>query len=278
MTTRPTADRLPRFGTCGNGMEYAAWGTGAKALLFIPGGPGSSLPSGLWLRMSRRLFAPYVEAGYTVWHVTRCRGMPPGHTVADMADDCARTVAEELGGRADLVVGESFGGMIAQHLAADHPETVARLALVVTAVELSPWCKDVDTRLLTALQRGDLTAAGATFGEYALPGPRLRPVRRLLAPLFVRTLLPKHASAVGDAVVELHSELGFDGRPALPRIQAPVLMICGDRDRIFPAALATETAGLIPDCDLLWYRGKGHVGAASSGRVPRDVLAWADRR
>ena len=43
--------------------------------------------------------------------------MPPGHTAADIADDFAGYVDERMGGRADLVVGVSFGGMVALLLA-----------------------------------------------------------------------------------------------------------------------------------------------------------------
>ena len=38
-----------------------------------------------------------------------------------------------------------------------------------------------------------------------------------------------------------------------------------------------ETAGLIPNCTLIWYEGMGHMRAASSGRIPRDVLAWTEQ-
>jgi hypothetical protein len=99
-----------RRGTFQNGIEYLTFGTGPRTMLFLSGGPGRALPEGLMLRLSRRQFQPYVEAGYTVWSVTRRRHMPAGHTVADMAADCAEAIAEELGGRVDLVVGESYGG------------------------------------------------------------------------------------------------------------------------------------------------------------------------
>ena len=108
-----TADREPRNGTFPNGMEYLSWGFGPKTLLFIQGGPGSTVPKGMLRGMFRRQFDPFLHAGYAVWVVTRRRGMPPEHTIADMADDYARLIAEEFGGRVDLVVAESFGGMVA---------------------------------------------------------------------------------------------------------------------------------------------------------------------
>jgi len=263
----------PRTGTFPNGMEYLTWGDGPRALLVLPGGPGSSVPSGLTRRASMRWFAPFLPAGYTIWLVTRRRHMPAGHSVADVADDYARLIAEEFGGSVHLVVGESYGGMVAQHLAAAHPSSANRVALVVTGCEVNAWGKAVDRRLADALRRGDRTAAGAAFAEYALPGDRWRAVRRLLGPLVARSALS--VTPTEDLLVELESELAFDSRSVLPRITAPVLLICGDRDQFFPPEVVRETAELIPDCRLTWYPGAGHVRAASSRQVPRDVLAFA---
>ncbi len=94
------------------------------------------VPKGMWLRMSRRRPDPYAKAGYAVWGVTRSRHMPAGHTIADMVDDYAQVINQAFGGRADLLVGESYGGLIAQYLAAFHPGSLGHMALVVTGAEL----------------------------------------------------------------------------------------------------------------------------------------------
>jgi pimeloyl-ACP methyl ester carboxylesterase len=258
-------------------MDYLSWGSGPKSLLFIQGGPGSTVPRGVLRRMLRRQFDPFLEAGYTVWIVTRRRGMPPEHKVADMADDYARLIAEELGGRVDVVVAESFGGMIAQYLAARHPDSFDHIAMVVTAAELSDWCKDVDSRMAQALEGGDTDGAGTVFAEYLLPGRRLKWLRQLIGPVISRRLLSGTDFPSQDVLTEVQVEVDFNSRGVLPLIRRPVLLICGGSDQFFPRDVAQETAGLIPDCTLIWYEGKGHVRAASSGRIARDVLAFAGR-
>lgn len=273
MAGRTTTRTAPRAGVFPGPMEYLTWGDGPRSLLFIQGGPGSTAPSGLLRRTTGRVFAPYVAAGYTVWLVTRRRHMPRGHSVADMADDYARVVAEQFGGSVDLVVGESYGGMIAQQLAARHPSCVGRVALVVTGCEVSTWGKEVDIRLAEALRRGDRNAVGGAFAEYLLPGPALRPVRRLLAPLTARAVLARGPTE--DILIEIDAELDYDSRGVLDRVRAPVLLICGDRDRFFPPEVVRETARRIPDCQLVWYSRAGHVRAASSSRIAQDVLAFA---
>ena len=266
-----------RAGTFANGMDHVSWGAGPRTLLFLAGGPGSTVPTGLALRWSRRWFRPFTDAGYTVWHVTRRRHMPRGHSVADIADDYGQVIADELGGRADLVVGVSFGGMVAQYLAARHGERIGHVALVAAAAEVSAWGKEVDVRLADALARRDTARTGATFSEYLLPGERTRWVRRLMGPLVGRSLLSGHAYPPSDLVVEVEAELGFDARPALPGIRVPVVLLCGDRDRFFPPPLVDETVGLIPGCALVRYEGRGHGWVASTGRVPPAVLAFVHR-
>ncbi|HEX6151735.1 alpha/beta hydrolase [Nocardioides sp.] len=264
-------------GMFGNGMEYLSWGAGPRTLLFLPGGPGSGVPQGVTGRMARRWFDPFVEAGYTVWYVTRRRNMPSGHTVADMADDYARALAGELGGRVDLVVGESYGGMIALYLAARHGDACGRVAVVVAAVEVSDWGKEVDTRLATALAASDRTGVGTAFAEYALPGARSRWIRRVVAPWIARSLLSGKSYPPSDLLVETEAELAFDARPVLPEIGVPVVLLCGDSDRFFPQELVEETARMIPECTLVSYEGLGHMKAATSRQVPHDVLTFVDR-
>lgn len=272
-----TADRQPRSGTFTNGMEYLSWGNGSKTLLFIQGGPGSAVPKGMLRRMFRRQFDRLLDAGYAVWIVTRRRGMPPGHSIADMADDYARLIADEFGGRVDVVVAESFGGMVAQYLAARHPESFGHIAMVVTAAELSEWGKDVDARMAKALAAGDRNGAGTVFAEYLLPGRRLIWLRRLIGPVISRRLMSGSDFPAQDVLTEVEGEMTFDSRAVLPQIRRPVLLICGGSDHFFPRDVAQETAALIPDCTLVWYEGKGHVRAASSGRIAEDVLAFAGR-
>ena len=268
--------RTASSGTFGNGMEYLRFGSGPKTLLFIQGGPGSTVPKGIRRRVFRRQFEPYLDAGFSVWIVTRRRKMPPGHTITEMAGDYAHVISEEFGGHVDVVVAESFGGMIAQYLAALHPDAFGRIVVVIAAAELSDWGKDIDARMAGAIASGDAGRAGTVFAEYLFPETRLGWLRRLLGPLIGSRLLAASDYPPEDVQTEARAELSFNSRDVLPRIQPPVLLICGDSDRFFPKDVAAETAGLIPDCTLVWYEGLGHLRVAASSRVARDVLAWVN--
>lgn len=277
MATVNATGRKPQGGAFANGMQYVTWGSGPKTLLVLPGGPGSALQKGIWLLNARRLMAPYVKAGFTPWIVGRRRHMPPGHTIADMADDYAQMINQEFGGRVDLVVGESYGGMIGQYLAAFHPGSFGHVALVVTAAEASDWCKDTTSRMAAGFAAGGRSGAGAAVAGALLAGKGMRWVCRLIGPLLGWLLLARD-DPPEDVLTEAQAQEAFDSRAVLPRIRVPVLLLCSDRDVFFLKDVAEETAELIPDCTLIWYRGQSHPKVAfANRRVPHDVLTFVDR-
>jgi pimeloyl-ACP methyl ester carboxylesterase len=193
-----------------------------------------------------------------------------------MAGDYAQVIAAEFGGRVDLVVGLSYGGIIAQYLAANHPQCFDHVALVLAACEVSEWGKDVDLRMALALGAGDRSTAGEVLAESVLPAERARPVRRLLGPVLGRIaagLLPIGS----DVLVEGRAEVAFDSRAVLPQVSVPVLLIAAEKDAFFPRDLVEETAELIADCTLVWLAGVGHVQAATGRRIAGHLLAFVNR-
>ncbi|MCV2393120.1 alpha/beta hydrolase [Actinotalea sp. M2MS4P-6] len=270
-TRRPVP--AAQTGTFANGMRYAVWDGGDKTLLAIMGGPGSALPSPRELAMMAGSLRPYLDDGFTVWTATRRRGMPTGYSVADMAADYAEVIETELGGKVDVVVGEELGGLIALQLAADRPELLDRLAVVRTAWQITEWGKDADGRFGEALSAGRFSDAGAAVLEEIVPGPSWATLRRSLGPLIGRWLATRDYD-LADVLVETRAEQAYDGRAALPRIDVPVLIVVGGKDRVFAPALAAETAELIPRSRLVEYPTANGLRTASSPQVPRDVLAF----
>lgn len=277
--TRGRAGPRPITGSFANGMAYARLGRGPRSLVVIPGGPGNEAPRGLSMRMLSRQYRPFVESGYSVWHVVRKRGMPRGYTMADIAADYAALIADEFGGRADLVVGISFGGMVGLHLAADHPGRFGHIAIVVAGYAVGERGKALDleyARHVSEGRTGDaMTAMIRGLGPRWLGSTLARPLGALIGRLAFRDPHPEFAN---DVLVEAEAEVACDARDVLPRIPVPVLLVCGDRDVYFPWAIYEETARLIPDCTLRMYPGEGHMRVVSDGRVVRDVLDFVRRQ
>ena len=268
----------PVTGVFPNGMAYVRWGTGPKTLLFIPGGPGNAAPGGMSMRMLP-LFRNLVEDGYTAWYVARKRDMPKGHTIADMADDYAGLVADEFGGKVDLVVGVSNGGMIGLFLAARHPERFGHVAIAVAGYEMSEEGKTLDHDFARLLSEGRSGEAGALMVRSMAPGLRVPGAARVMGAVMGRIMAgDAHPSFASDVMVEAEAEVACDARDVLPAIPVPVLLVCGDGDLYFPKEVYEETARLIPDCALRMYEGAGHVGATRDRRFPQDVLEFVRQR
>ena len=277
---REPAIPAPVTGIFPNGMAYVRWGSGPKTLLWIPGGPGNTLPSGMRLSMLRGATRPLVDDGYTTWAVARKQNMPKGHAMADMAEDYAGLIADDFGGKVDLVVGVSYGGVIGFHLAARHPDRFGHIAIVGAAYDANQEGKALDYDFAKLLSAGRKNDAGALmFREYMAPGLRMPGVARVIGALMVRQMYGEtHPYFASDMMVEAEAEMAFNARDVLPGIAVPVLLVCGDEDRYIAKELYEETARLIPDCTLRMYRGVGHVGAVRDPRFPRDVLEFVRQR
>lgn len=263
-------------GAFANGMQWARYGDGSGTVVWVPAGPGAQLPTGLLDVLQARQVAPLVAAGFSVWIVTRIRNMPRGHTVSDMADDYASLIGTEFGGRVDAVVGLSYGGMIVQYLAADHPGCARDFVIALSAASITAWGRDVDFRLARAMVDGDERQSAQIMAEYVFPEVTDRWQRRLtgrvIAPLAGSSEVPD-----GDLIVEAEAEMAFDARDILARIDVPVLLITAEEDLFFTPEIVEDTAARIKNCTVVRYPGTGHLRAATSSRIGADVLAFLRR-
>lgn len=259
-----------RTGTFSNGIEFEAVGSGSRTMLLLPGGPGVNRV--IWARAGARLVRPLAEAGFTVWRLRRRRGMPPGHTIADMADDVAHVIEEEFHGHVEAVVGVSYGGLVAQHLAARHPASVGHVVLDASAATITDEGREADRRFGEALGHGRFGEAGQALLGIS-PGDSPWSTRHLLGLLLGR-VAASSGNNLPDVLIETQAEMDFDARPVLHQITSPVLLIAGDKDTYFSQDAVEETARLIPDCTVVWYRGADHGKTAMNRRVPRDVIAF----
>lgn len=264
-----------------NGMAYVRLGTGPKALLFIRGGPGNVVPAGrLFVALSAFWLGPFLENGYTIWNVTRKQNMPKGYTVADMAEDYAGMIADELDGKVDLVIGEeAYGGMIGFCLAARHPERFGHLAIMLAGYQVSDKGKALELDFARLMSEGRTREAGALLVGLMAPDLQMPGLARVLGALLVRVMFGRpHRYFASDVMVEAEAVASFDAREVLPEIRVPVLLIGCDRDFEFPKEVYEETARLIPDCTIRIYEGKTGIQAGTDKRLPKDVLEFVRGR
>ncbi len=260
-----------------NSMVYARWGDGPRSVLVIPGGPGNELPDGLGLRMMLYQYRPLLDAGYTVWIVTRKQNMPTSHTIEDMAVDYAGIMRTELDGVVDVVLGISYGGLIAQYLAANHSDCFLRLVVAAAGSTVSEEGKSLEYSYARNLSEGKWRQAATNLINGMFPNLPFRWMVGLGGALLAPTFSEGHEHFAHDVLVEAEAEIAFDSRRILPTIVVPVLLIAGDKDFYFPRQIVEDTARLIPNHTLRVNQGKGHFGAIADRRLIHDVLAFAGR-
>ncbi|HBU04370.1 MAG TPA: alpha/beta hydrolase, partial [Acidimicrobiaceae bacterium] len=153
---------------------------------------------------------------------------PP--TMADFADDAA-ALCNELGWQRFNVVGTSFGGMVAQHLAIRHPELVGRLVLNCT----SPG-GDTPSYPLHELQSLEPEARAEAWMR--LMDTRYEETGEIpglegLTSLFRKTQnAPLSEKAAAGLAAQLEARRHHDAVQGLKTIVAPTLVCAGRYDAI----------------------------------------------
>jgi 3-oxoadipate enol-lactonase len=180
--------------------------------------------------------------------------IPPGpYTVADLAGD-ALQVLDETGVERAHVVGTSLGGMVAQLLAAEHPERVDRLVLAAT----------------TPGGAGAFPLPQRTLALMAEP-PTLPPevalrrfVENALAPgsPFVDEVLAyrrQHPPDPAGWAAQAAAGAAWDADGRLQRITAPTLVVTGTADAVVDPRNAQLLADAIPDARIELIDDAAHL-------------------
>lgn len=259
-------------GTFASSIPFVRFGNGPKTMLFFAGGPGNTVPTGLGASGFVRGMRPFTDE-YTIVLVTRKSGLPAGYTTKDMAEDYAEIVGAEFGGHVDLVMGTSYGGMIAQYFAAKHPELFARLVIVMSGPIVSDKAKEIDLRYAELISQHRDREAMVVRGQAVFTGIA-RIAMSVILWLFGKSLLGKADETFRrDVVIEARAEANHDSRDILERITSPTLVVGSTDDFAFPVSTVEAMASRIPGAQLKLYPG-GHTAAFLDKRFHPDVLEF----
>lgn len=195
-------------------------------------------------QLARRMVGLPVEAPYTL---------------SDMAGDLAGLL-DALGWADAHVVGASLGGMVAQHLAIEHPSRVRSLVSIMSspgARRYLPEPRALRALFLPAPKTAEeaghhAVAVFTTIGSVAWP-PDPDRLRRLGAEAFARGTNPRGFLRQFAAVLA-----SGDRSAGLRRLAAPVLSIHGTADPMFPLSAGRAVARLAPEGAFLPVAGMGH--------------------
>lgn len=184
------------------------------------------------------------------------------YRLADMAGDAAGLL-DALGISRAHVVGASMGGMIAQLMAANHPERVASLTSVMSTTGNRRLPPPRPQAMAALLDRPPAKATvedvipigirvARAIGSPAWPAPEQR-LRERIARDYHRSFYPQGVARQMAAIVD-----DGDRRARLKRIKAPTLVIHGTDDPLIPVEGGRDTAAHIAGAKLHEIPGMGH--------------------
>ncbi len=234
-------------------MNYAVFGNGEKNLIMIPG-LGDGLRTDQKLADFYALLYGKFAKDYTVYVFSQKTVMPERYSTRKMAKDMKEAM-DALGIQKADVIGVSLGGMIAQHLAADYPNVVEKLVLVVTASRKNQYTQSCISGWIEMAKRGD-------YRKLMLDN---------LKKMYTREYLEKNKLVIGlvgkvgkpksyERFINMaYACLCHDAYDKLEKIQAETFVIGGALDRTLGGKASVEIAEKIPNAELKMYDQYGHA-------------------
>ncbi|KZE88713.1 alpha/beta fold hydrolase [Microbacterium sp. TNHR37B] len=177
---------------------------------------------------------------------------PPRTPTIERTADLVAAYLRKVSRGPVVLIGHSMGTQVATEVAVRHPQTVKRLVLVAPTVDRH------HRHALSQLARLGIDLLGESpkvlllgAREYLRAGPHLR--RKMTAMLTHRP------------------------EEAYPRVEAPTLVIRGERDRVSTVRWCAEVAAALPDSRHFTVLGHGHETLIRDARpAAQRILRFCD--
>jgi proline iminopeptidase len=243
-------------------------------VILLHGGPGYD-HSGFKPR-----FSGLADVAQLVYYDHRGHGRSDRRPAAEwtldtFADDIVR-LCDELGIDKPIVLGQSFGGFVAQRYIARHPAHPAKVILSST----SPHMK-LERKLAMFARLGGAEARESAESFWSRPGPdtwsdyllkcrqhyNTTPQDEIAGQRTLYNLDILFASAGGE-------QQTMDLLPGLARAQCPVLVIAGEQDPVCTLEDAKDIAAALPPQWMQFrsFAGAGHGAYRDDPAAVFDVL------
>lgn len=157
-----------------------------------------------------------------------------------------------------IVIGISYGSLVAQHLAVNHPEYVSKLVLMSTFAHKTPYFEVIEHSWWQALELGgyplmfDIMLPNVLSEEY-FKNPQI--------PVDTLRKLRQESNQSKEALFKLMTATKNrkDYREELKKIKVPTLVIHGEKDTLITLSMGIEVANHIPNAVMKVIPNAGHT-------------------
>lgn len=243
---------MPRVSVDGLTLHYDQRGVGSH-LVLLHGIGGNTI---LWRAQLEDLSDDFTV---TAWDAPGYGGSDdPADTNWEMGDYARRLAGflNQLGIERAHVMGQSWGGVLAQEFYRQYPERVRSLILSDTSAGGGAQ---------PAAERGAALQARLTALATLTPAE----MARQRAPVLLTADAPASLVAEVEAVLASIHPVGYrmaaialantDTRAVLPTVSIPTLVIAAEHDRVVPPERARELHAAIPGSQLIVIEQAGHL-------------------
>ena len=245
----------------------------------IHGGPGADHTS------FKPTFSPLSKKMQLVYFDHRgqgrsARGDRSTYTLDNNVEDM-EALRQYLGLEKIVVIGASYGGMVALTYASRYPENVSHLIAIVTVAD-SRFLERAKQILADRGTEEQKAIAQHLWNGTFRDEDHLREYFQVMGSMYSLTFDPdapknswKRAILSADAINEAFGGFlrTYDIRDQLPKIKAPTLVIGARHDWICAPEFSEEIAALIPNSDLRIFENSGHGVRADEPEALLDAIA-----
>ena len=230
-------------------------------------------------------------------HGRSSRGPNPHPTIGTLAQDLAAVIATAVPSGPVVLIGHSMGGMAVLGLAGADPgffaQRVAGVGLLSTSASQVPTAEigkiflrgsnpvvkavsTVATRYSKVIERSRPAAKDAVWLATRVLGFARRDIPASLVDYLDQMLSDTPIEVIADFVPGV---LAHDQTAALPALAGiPVLILCGDTDRMTPASQSRFIAAALPEAEFVLVERAGHLPMMEAPEETNDALRRLLRR
>lgn len=249
------------------------------AAFLVHGGPGADHTS------YKAAFSPLSDQMQLIYFDHRgqgrsARGPKETYTLDNNVEDM-EALRQHLGLDKIIVLGTSYGGMVALSYAVRYPQQVSHLIVVATVASsrFLSRAKEILAERGTEAQK----AIAQRLWDGAFENEaQLREYFQVMAPMYSLSHDPNSGQEAWDRTIfspdAINVAFGgflrsYDVLDQLHKITSPTLVIGGRHDWICPPEFSEEIAQNIPNADLRIFENSGHLIRADELEALRDAIA-----